>query len=150
MKVPLESVGKLMSGHPSINLTPFHVSNTSLFPKIDPEDTENLIEDYREGKGILTSLLGGPQCFKTSTRAELGWPNLWISMISSIRTEDVPQVVSFFTAVGRARTRGSISLDTKLYRAGVRDDTQLGLIDFGPLNDPNDVEDMLEGEFYFS
>jgi len=134
-----------LDDHPAIVLSPFHVNDSSLFPRINPEDTEKLIEEYRQGKGILASLTEGPQCFKASSRAESGWPNIWTAMAASIRTSDVPQVVSFYTVLGRQRSKGSVSLNTELYKAGIRDDVQLALIDFGLLRDPADVEDLVEG-----
>ena len=134
-----------MGSHPALGLAPFHVYNSSLFPRINPEDTEKLIEDFRQGKGLLTSLLGGPQCFKCSSRVESGWPNLWIAMVPDIRTEDVLQSVSLFSVLGRPLSRGFISLNATLYKAGVRDDVQLALLDLGLLRHPDDVEDMLEG-----
>lgn len=147
MKVPLESVGKHLNEHPSILLSPFYVNDSSLFPRIHPDDTEKLIEDYRQGKGLLTLLTEGPQCFKASSRAESGWSNLWITMASQIRTAQVPQVVRFFVVNGRPKSRGSVTLDTELYKAGIKDDVQLALIDLALLTESDDVEDMLEGNF---
>jgi len=145
VKVPLDTVGQSLSEHPAVILSPFSIGNSSIFPRIHPEDTEKLVEEFHRGEGIFTNLAEGPQCFKVSPRAEAGWPNLWMGLLPQMMTNGEPQALSLYSVLGRPRSKGSIQLNGELYKAGVRDDTQLALIDFGLVTHPDDMEDMVEG-----
>lgn len=53
--------------------------------------------------------------------------------------------MTFNSVVGRPKSRGILSMDTDKYKAGIRDDRLLALIDYKILTHPDDVEVMLEG-----
>jgi len=146
VKVPLDAVGKGMSEHPSVIVTDFALNeNDAMYPRIRENDTEKLIEDFRRGEGIFTMLLEGPQCFVESTKATPGWPDLWIEISPKIRTDDSPQNMLFIVVLGRPQSRGYIALNGTLYQEGIRDDTQLALIDFGLVTHPDDMDALVEG-----
>lgn len=144
MKVPLEAVGKNLGEHPSF-IMGFSVNDTSLFPKIDPSDVEKISEDYHNGEGILALISEGPQAFIASSKAETDWPDLWIEMHPIISVNGEEQVVYFYDVIGRPKSKGTLMLDTDKYKAGVRDDVELALIDYGFLTHPDDAQVMLEG-----
>ncbi len=88
----------------------------------------------------------GPQVFKVSSTAPPGWPNIWIALATPIPTYDGPVSLSFYVVLGRPKSRGSIGLNAEKYKAGVKDDVQLAVLDFALLTHPDDMDDMVEGE----
>lgn len=146
MKVPLEAVGKNLADHPCFMMHGFSVNDTSLLPRIDLSEVENISEAFHKGEGPLTYVTEGPQCFIASSVAEPGWPDIWIAMDPVIDNNSGESIISFNNVIGRPQSKGVLSLDAEKYRAGIRDDVQLALIDFQFLTHPDDVEAMVEGK----
>lgn len=145
MQVPLEAVGKNLGDHPLLYVRDFSVNDTSLFPNLDSADMESLFEEYHNGEGLLGKVSQGPLCFIVSSKAELDWPNLWIQINPSVSVDGEGELITFFNILGRPQSKGVLSLDTEKYKAGVRDDVQLALIDNKLLTHPDDIEAFLEG-----
>lgn len=146
MKVPLEAVGKNLGDHPSFIMSGFSVSNATLFPKIDSSETEKIMGEFHNGEGILTLITEAQQAFIVSSKADPGWPDIWISMDPNIRIDDAEQQVHFFDILGRPQSKGTLTLDTDKYKAGIKDDVQLALIDYQFLSHPDDMEVLLDGK----
>ncbi len=142
----MEAVGKNLAEHPGFSVRDFTVNDTTLFPKIDAADFEKTLSDFENGKGVLTLLTEGQQCFIRSSVAESGWPDLWIEMRPMYRVNDDEQHIRFYSVVGRPKSRGTLSLNAEKYKAGIRDDVQLALIDYQFLTHPDDIVVMLEGK----
>ena len=53
--------------------------------------------------------------------------------------------ISFFVALTRVRSAGSLSFNTTRYLAGVRDSAKLAVPDYNLFQDPSDVDVLLEG-----
>lgn len=145
VKVPLEAIGKNLVEHPLFVLPGFAVNDSSIFLKVDSSQIEQITDEFHnDGNGALTKNTE-VQCFIASSKARPGWPDIWIA-IHPLPSVDGSEILNFYTFVGRPRSRGSITLDTEKYRAGVRDDQQLALIDYRLLSNPDDVDVLLEGE----
>lgn len=144
MKVPLPAVGKNLGEHPLIVLPGFTVNDSSIFPRMDSSEIEKILHGYHNGEGVLT-IISQAQSFLTSSKAEPGWPNLWIQINPVIQVDEAEQHINFFNIIGRPQSKGIFTLDTEKYKAGIRDDEQLALIDFKLLSHPGDVESMLDG-----
>lgn len=142
----MEAVGKNLGEHPSFTVRDFTVNDTTLFPKIDAADLEKVFADFQNGEGVLTLLTEGQQCFIRSSVAEPGWPDLWMEMRPMYRVNDDEQRIRFYSVVGRPKSRGTLSLDAEKYKAGIRDDVQLALIDYRFLTHPDDAVVILEGK----
>lgn len=156
MKVPIEAVGNNLVDHPSLSVARFTVNDSSIHPKL-----ENITEDYHNGEGVLAFLGGltaneeggwragtaGTQCLYVSSKAEAGWPDLMISMGTYANIEGNEHGLTFSNLLGRPFSKGSLSMDTEKFKAGIRDDVQLGLIDFKFLTHPDDMEVMLDGKY---
>lgn len=149
VKVPLEAVGKNLGDHPLLYVTDFSANDTSLFPKITSADMEKIFDDYHNGKGVLSEVSQGPLCFISSSKASSNWPDLWIQINPEVSVDDDKGSINFFNILGRPRSKGVLSLDTEKYRAGVRDDVELALIDSKLLTHPDDMEAFLEGKIIF-
>lgn len=94
----------------------------------------------------MTIVSEGPQCFIASSKADPDWPDLWIEIHPIVSVDGKEQRIYFYNVVGRPQSKGLLSLDTDKYKAGVRDDVQLALIDYRLLTHPDDVEAMLDGK----
>lgn len=160
MKVPLEAVGKNLIEHPTVPLLGFSVNDSSLFLNTDPSLLKNISDEYHRGEGLLTThntaanvndqgalLLSsvGAQCFIVSSKAERDWPDIWIEMQPFVSIDGTDKGINFYSVIGRPLSKGKLTLDTEKYKAGVRDDVQLALIDYQLLAHPDDVDIMLEG-----
>lgn len=145
MKVPLEAVGKNLGDHPLLYITDFSANETSLFPKITSADMEIMFDEYHNGDGILSKVSQGPLCFIASTKATSNWPDLWIQINPQVSVDGEGESITFFNILGRPQSKGVLSLDTEKYKAGVRDDVELALIDSKLLTHPDDMEAFLEG-----
>lgn len=87
----MEAVGKNLGDHPPLILEPFYVNDTSFFDRIDPSKIEDLVNEFHEtGEGILGRITHGPQCFIVSSKAEKGWPDIWIEIYPQVRIEPEP------------------------------------------------------------
>jgi len=116
VKVQLEAVGQNLGEHPALILSPFHVNDSSLFDRIDPTQTEEMLKEWHEtGKGTLGMLSEGPQCFIASTKAEAGWPDIWIAFNPHAMIGPELQILSFFVVHGRPKSRGYITLNSTAY-----------------------------------
>lgn len=124
----------------------FTVNDTSLFPSIRSDEVEQIVADFEKGEGVLTHVSEGPQCFIASSVAEPGWPDLWLEIHTHVRINDAPQQVTFYNIIGRPSSRGTFSMDTEKYKAGIRDDVELALIDYQFFTHPDDVTAMLDGK----
>lgn len=144
----MEAVGKNLEDHPAFIMSGFTVNDTSLFPKINPSDLEKISEDYHNGGGILSIIAEGPQCFISSSKAEPGWPDLWIEINPGISVDEESNI-HFINVIGRPQSKGLLTLDADKYRAGIRDDVELALIDCKYLTHPDDTEVMLEGNVIY-
>lgn len=147
-QVPLEAVGKNLVEHATLILRDFSVNDTSLFLSIKSSETEEYLEQYQNGEGILSRTSVGPQSFIRSSQAEPDWPNLWIMMQPSVRVDDAEQRINFYNILAIPKSKGTLSLDPIKYRAGTRDDTELALIDYQLLTHPDDIEAQLDGIKY--
>ncbi|KAG4079688.1 hypothetical protein HA402_009074 [Bradysia odoriphaga] len=145
VKVPFEAVGKNLGEHPSFIMTGFTVNDTSLFPDIRSEDVEKILAEYEKGDGVLSFVSEGPQAFIRSSVAEPEWPDLWLEMHPLVSINGAEQRINFYNVIGRPRSRGTFSMDTAKYRAGIRDDVELALIDYQFLTHPDDVTAMMDG-----
>jgi len=145
VKVPLEAVGKNLGNHPSFTMRGFTVNDTSFFPRMESSLTEKILEEFHNGEGILTINPQGPQCFIASSNAEPSWPDLWIEMHPFTSVDDDEQRIYFYNVIGRPKSRGFLTMDTEKYKAGIRDDVELSLIDLQFLTHPDDVVAMLDG-----
>lgn len=141
----MEAVGRNLGEHPSFIMSGFTVNDTSLFPKIDSSTIEKMAEEFHNGEGVLTLISEGPQCFVASSKADPSWPDLWLEMHPQISIDGSEQEIYFYDVVGRPKSRGTITLDTDKYKAGIRDDVELALIDYNFLSHPDDIETLLEG-----
>lgn len=162
MKVPLEAVGKNLLEHPSTFISSFlFPSDSSILPRVGLSDIANIAEEYHRGEGLLrtpgiyirpnergglTIRLTAAQCFIVSSKAEPGWPDILITIETFVNTEGNEQGVNFRSTIGRPRSKGVLGLDAEKYRAGIRDDVQLALIDYKFLTDPDDVDVILDGK----
>lgn len=164
MKVPLEAVGKNLIEHPSIFISSFPISDSSILPRVGLSDIANIAEEYHKGEGLLTTpgiyireneggdltiRLTAAQCFIVSSKAEAGWPDILITIETFVNTEGNEQGVNFRSTIGRPRSKGLLTLDTEKYKAGIRDDVQIALIDYKFLTDPEDVDVILDGNYFF-
>ncbi len=140
-------MGKNLGEHPSFIMPGFTVNDTTLFPKIVDAETEAIMKEFENGEGILSMISEGPQAFIRSSVAETGWPDLWIEMHPLISINGAQQQIRFYNVVGRPKSRGTFSMDVEKYKAGIRDDVQLSLIDYQFLTHPDDVVAMLDGEY---
>lgn len=143
--MPLEALGKNLADHSAIMLSGFSLNDTSLFRKITSSETEKVLEQYHNGDGIMTVPRDGAQCFIESSKAEPGWPDLWIRMITPVVIDNDDLQISIFNILGRPKSKGIFSIDTDKYKQGIRDDVQLALIDYKYLTHPDDMDAMLEG-----
>lgn len=161
MKVPLEAVGKNFVEHATLPILGFQVSDTSLFPTMDFSETQNVLEEYHKGEGLLTThtaaaydneqgvltiISVGAQCFIASSKAETGWPDIWIEMQPFVSIDGKQHGINFYSIIGRPHSKGLLTLDTDKYKAGIRDDVQLAVIDYKMLTHPDDVDVMLDGK----
>lgn len=149
-------MGKNLVDHPFLSVARFTVNDTSIHPKLGG----NITEDYHNGEGVLGKLGGlvlnqqggwratssGAQCVIVSSKAEAGWPDLHITMGTDANVEGNEHGISFSNLLGRPFSKGEITMDTEKFKAGIRDDVQLALIDFKFLTDPDDMEVMLDGK----
>jgi len=114
-------------------------------PKIYSSETEKILENFHNGTGILTLTVGGCHSFIVSSKAERDWPDLRIDFNSQVGIDDVEPLVGFIIVLGRPKSNGILTLDTDKYKAGIRDDAQLALIDYQLLTHPDDIDVILEG-----
>jgi len=77
--------------------------------------------------------------------AEPGWPDLWIEINPGINIDGGESHIEFINVIGRPQSKGLLTFDADKYKAGIRDDVQLALIDCKYLTHPDDTEVMLEG-----
>lgn len=128
----------------------FTVNDSSLFPRMNPSDLERIADEFHnEGGGILSIIAEGPQCFISSSKAEPGWPDLWIEINPTITVDGGEPDIHFINVIGRPQSKGLLTLDADKYKAGIRDDVELALIDCKYLSHPDDMEVMLEGKMKF-
>lgn len=150
MKVHLEAVGKNLADHVALNVPGFSVNDTSLFLEINSTNIEKVTEEYHNGEGALTTrgTAGwvGVQGFIVSSKAKLDWPDIFIAIRTSVSIDGGEQRMTFTSIVGRPQSKGTVTLDTEKYKAGIRDDVQLALIDNKLLTHPDDIEVILEGK----
>lgn len=143
--MPLDAVGKNLKTHALFILSEFSVNDSSIFVKMDSNEMEKFMEEFHTaGEGVLT-INTEAQCFYTSTKAKPGWPDVWIA-IHPLTSVDGIEILNFYILIGRPRSRGIITMDTDKYKAGVRDDQQLALIDYKLLTNEDDIEALLDGE----
>lgn len=145
VKVPLEAVGKHLQDHTMFPLFEFSANDSSVFQKIDLSEIEKLMEDFHNGTGLLTSTGTCCNSFIVSSKSYPDWPDSRIDFISPILVGDQEPTVGFMVVLGRPKSIGSLTLDTEKYKAGIRDDEQLALIDYNILTHPDDVDVILEG-----
>lgn len=150
VKVHLEAVGKNLADHVSFSVSGFSVNDTSRFLEINSENIEEVIAAYHNGEGPLTTKgtstwLAG-QCLIVSTKATTDWPDILIGLRTPVSIDGAEQFVNLNCAVGRPKSKGTLTLDTEKYKAGIRDDVQLALIDSRVLTHPDDAEVLLEGK----
>lgn len=144
MKVPLEAVGKNLGEHPLFVLSGFAVNDSSIFLKLDSTEIEKIAEEFHKGEGVLTKNTEA-QCFFTSSKARPDWPDIWIA-IHPRPSVDGTEILSFYSFIGRPRSKGTLTLNVNKYVAGIRDDQQLALIDYKFLTNADDIEALLEGK----
>jgi len=148
VKVPLEAVGKNFVDQPGITIEPFSVNDSSLFLTIHSSELQNHFDDYHNSddrQGLLTFQVFSPIAFIASSKAEPGWPDLWLDISSTVRIDEQEPYIFFESVVGRPKSKGIVTLDTEKYKAGIRDDVELALIDLKYFTHPDDIETLLEG-----
>lgn len=145
MKVPLEALGKNLVDHPLLVLHSFAVNDSSLFTKLDSTQIEAITENFHIGGGVLTQIAEA-QSFIVSSKAEAAWPDLLI-IIHPMASVDGRETLNFYSIIGRPRSKGLFTMDTEKYKAGVRDDVELAVIDYKLLSHPDDIETMLDGKY---
>lgn len=132
-----------MGEHPLFVLPEFAVNEFAV--KIDSAHIDKVTGEFHNGgNGVLTKNTE-VQCFIASSKARPGWPDIWIvnHVWPSVDGRESP---IFYTFIGRPRSKGTVTMDAEKFKAGVRDDQQLALIDYRFLADPDDVEILLEGK----
>lgn len=144
MKVAIEAVGKEISEHVSVTL-PFIVNDTSQFIHVNSNETENILENYHNGHGVLATRHEGAQCFIRSSKATVDWPDLMIGAHPTLTIDNDSQIVNMYVVLGRPQSRGEYTMNTTAYKDGIRDDEQLALIDYKLLTHSDDVDAMIEG-----
>jgi choline dehydrogenase-like flavoprotein len=112
---------------------------------MDSSELEKIMADFHNGEGILKLITEAQQAFIVSSKAEAGWPDIWISMDPNIRIDDQELEIHFFDILGRPQSKGTLTLDTDKYKAGIKDDVELALIDYQFLSHPDDMEVLLDG-----
>lgn len=142
----IEAVGKEISEHVSVTF-PFLVNDTSQFIHVKSNETESILENYHNGRGVLATRHEGAQCFIRSSKAGPDWPDLWIAAHPTLAIDDESQIVRMYMVLGRPQSRGEYTMNTTAYKHGIRDDEQLALIDYKLLTHADDVEAMIEGNF---
>lgn len=148
VKVTVEALGKNLADHPLFILPNFSVNDSSLFTKLDSSQIATITENFHNGNGVLTQIAEG-QSFVVSSKAEASWPDLLI-IIHPMASVDGREVLNFYSIIGRPQSRGLLTMDTEKYKAGVRDDVQLAVIDQKLLTHTDDVEAMLDGNTFLS
>lgn len=143
--MPSEAVGKNLQEHPSFRLGGSSTTDLSHFSNLNTSEAEKIFEQFHNGYGPLSFSLGGAQCFIRSSNAEPEWPNLFIPFVARLNADGDEQQITFVNVLGRPKSRGTLTLDANKYRAGIRDDVELALIDFKHLTHPDDLNSMLEG-----
>lgn len=121
------------------------MNDTSHFVTIKSSETEEILEQYRNGEGFLSYPGEVAQSFIRSSKAEPDWPNLLIILQSVESIDDQEHRLIFHNILSRPKSKGSVTLDTNKYKAGIRDDVELALIDYKYLTHPDDIETLLEG-----
>lgn len=119
------------------------MNDSSIFLKMESSQIMKFTNEFHNGEGILTKNTEA-QCFITSSKARPGWPDIWIA-IHPLPSVDGAEILNFYSIIGRPQSKGIFSLDANKYRAGVRDDQQLALIDYRFLSHPDDIEALLDG-----
>lgn len=143
--MPLEAVGKKLEDHSIFWMTGFSVNDSSIFLKINSSETEKILEDFHNGTGILTLTVGGCHSFIVSSKAEPDWPDLRIDLNTQVGIDEQEPVLGFIIVLGRPKSKGIFSLDADKYKAGIRDDAQLAVIDYQLLTHPDDIDVIVEG-----
>lgn len=143
MKAAVEAVGKNLIEHPLFVLSGFAVNDSSIFLKMESSQIQKFTDEFHNGEGVLTKNTEA-QCFMTSSKATPGWPDIWIA-IHPLPSVDGIEILNFYSIIGRPQSKGFLSLDANKYKAGVRDDQQLALIDYQFLTHPDDIEALLDG-----
>lgn len=146
MKVPLEEVGKHLEDHVGFWMSDFSVNDTSILRRINSSEMEKIFEDFHNGTGILTAYGSDiTKSFLVSSKADPDWPDFRTDIYSIISVDEEPTTVGFVIFLGRPKSIGTLTMDANKYKAGIRDDTQLALIDYQALTHPDDIEVLLEG-----
>ncbi|KAJ6635171.1 4-pyridoxate dehydrogenase [Pseudolycoriella hygida] len=144
VKVPLEAVGKNLIEHTLFVLSGLSVNDSSIFLDLNSSEIETVTQQFHSGDGILT-VNTEAQCFFTSSKSsKKGWPDVWIA-IHPRTGSDGTKNLNFYPIIARPKSRGILSMDSLKYKAGVRDDQQLALIDYKFLTHPDDIEALLDG-----
>ncbi|XP_037024090.1 glucose dehydrogenase [FAD, quinone]-like [Bradysia coprophila] len=147
VKVPLEAVGKHLQDHTMFPLFGFSTNDSSAFQKIDSSEIEKIMTDFHNGKGPLTTTGVGCHSFIVSSKADPHWPNFRIDLTVGMLAQlaETKPTVGFIVVLSRPKSIGSLTMDTDKYRAGIRDDEQLAIIDYNILTHPDDIDVILEG-----
>lgn len=144
--MPLEALGKKLEDHSIFWLSGFSVNDSTIFQKINSSETEKSLEDFHNGTGILTLTVSGCHSFIVSSKAEPDWPDLRIDLNSQVGIDEQELGLGFIIVLGRPKSKGILTLDTDKYKAGIRDDAQLAVIDYQLLTHPDDIDVILEGK----
>ncbi|XP_021958610.2 glucose dehydrogenase [FAD, quinone] isoform X2 [Folsomia candida] len=146
----LPGVGQNLGDHPLAQLT-FEIGNAAAaaaFDAILPESDfeKELIKFHSTPRDGVFAKIRAQQAFLVSSRAkengEKGWPD--ILLISTLFPEQNTSQMYFSIALGRPRSRGSVTLNRKAYLSREVNDENLAAIDLGSLADHTDLEVMLE------
>jgi len=84
-----------------------------------------LKERHETGEGTLGMLSEGPQCFIASTKAETGWPDIWVTINPNVMIGSDPQALSFYVVHGRAKSKGYIALNSSTFYCGLIQESNL-------------------------
>jgi hypothetical protein len=131
----------------------FNASARPYFPRVAEAEFEEKLKEYvNSGVGEFGNFQeGNTQALLVSSRAaaegETEWPDARITFGPKLALEDDEDTIAFFwVTLDRPKSSGFITLNTTAYRNGVTDLTKLALIDFKMLEEPSDVEVILERE----
>jgi hypothetical protein len=157
MQIPVKSdvpgVGQNFRDHCAVILF-FTVNNpnTTILPKISDDEFEAAINAYQQPNrgGYLARMDVTPQAFFVSSRAKQDFQTTWPDFQFCIKAEPVignnPQRIGLQIILNRAKSSGTISLNTTAYLNGETDYPKLALIDNKLWSDPSDVTVLIEGE----
>jgi len=155
-------VGQYLQNHQGVFLGPFSTNDSSKFLSVSNNLTEGLFEQYVNLKedGVLSRTEQDVQGFFVSPQANAAGEGLWPDIhliLTSINRFDLsgPNPPNqFWINLGATRQElnkdilGYIALNTTAYKIGIRDNTELAIIDFKFLTSSRDYDVLISGNIH--